>query len=54
MTASRDSQIDRLLDHCDRIPDAEEVFLLLDLLREMEAISADESAAIMRMYWDGV
>lgn len=50
---NRDEQIAALLDHCERIPDPQEVFTLLDLLREMDAITADEAASIMHLYWAG-
>lgn len=43
---------DRLLAHICTIPDAKEVFRLLDLLRDMQAITGDESALLMHEYWE--
>lgn len=49
----RAGYIARLLDHCERIPDAQEVFELLDVLRDMGALAPDEAAKIMHLYWQG-
>ena len=49
----RDGYLARLLDHCERIPDAQEVFELLDVLRDMDALSSDEAAMLMHSYWQG-
>lgn len=50
---ARDEQLGKLLSHCERIPDPREVFELLDLLREMGALTADECAMLLHLYWQG-
>ena len=52
-SAVRDGQLGLLLEHCERIPDPREVFELLDLLREMKALTADECSALLHSYWEG-
>ena len=49
----RNGLLARLLDHCERIPDPQEVFELLDLLRDLNVISPDEAASMMHHYWKG-
>jgi len=51
---NRGGLLARLLDHCERIPDAQEVFELLDVLRDLGAVTADEAASLMHLYWKGV
>ncbi len=51
--SAREGQLGKLLDHCERIPDPREVFELLDLLREMAALTADECASLLHLYWEG-
>ena len=48
---SRDHH-ERLLAHICTLPDAREAFGLLDLLRDMDAITGDEASALMREYWE--
>ena len=43
---------ERLMVHLLSIPDAKEAFTLLDLLRDMGAITADEASHLMALYWE--
>jgi hypothetical protein len=43
---------DRLMAHLATIPDPKEAFGLLDLLRDMGAITADDAAFLMSLYWE--
>ena len=47
-----EDHFERLLAHIYTLPDPKEAFSLLDLLREMGAISGDESAQLMHEYWE--
>ena len=51
--SKRDKQLGALLDHCLSIPDAKEVFGLLDLLRDMGALTTEECAMLIHLYWEG-
>jgi hypothetical protein len=47
-----EDHFERLLAHICTLPDPKEAFVLLDLLREMKAITGDESAHLMHEYWE--
>jgi len=47
-----DDHYERLLAHLCTIPDAKEAFRLLEVLREMGAITAETAALLMHDYWE--
>lgn len=47
-----DDHEERLMIHLVGIPDAKEVFTLVDLLRDMGAITAEEASRLMSQYWE--
>ena len=47
-----EEHFERLLAHLYTLPDPKEAFGLLELLRQMAAITAEEAAILMREYWE--
>jgi hypothetical protein len=47
-----DDHFERLLAHLYTLPDPKEAFGLLNLLREMRAITAEEASLLMHEYWE--
>jgi hypothetical protein len=48
----RDYHIGQLLNHLNCVPDAGEAFNLLDTVRQLGGVTAEEAAMILHLYWE--
>lgn len=49
--SNRDALLADLLDGISGLPDTQEVFNIVDAVRKLGGITADEAAMLMHLYW---